>query len=266
MSSSGFDLGDQSRRTAEAQGSMYDALEGLGDTIDRGHELLDDIEEGRRAADDALNEFLREAESDYRTVEDFAENYRERQGELNDRIKDNNSRNNREKSTGAFGTTWQIQPGWRMYQQQGCMWQQQGFGWNTSQNDFWSNPYQSQNSYGQSQQQTQDQNWNNEFFGTEEEESLDEETGDLAEPVDIDIDEPEEDDYEDGGENYDEPNGSVDMEDSWNPDASFDYEAEQSTENVSQSFSFSGSGFEPSGSITMEQSAGGETQYFEASF
>ena len=266
MSSSGFDLGNQSRRTAEAQSDMYDALEDLGNTINRGHDLLEEVTGRHRRSEDALERLLEEVEQDYRTVSDFAERNTERQREMNETIKDlgRSSPQPYGWSTGFGQTQWFGS----MQQQQRVFGQQQRMGWNS----FWSNPYQQQQQgYRQQQQQSQSQNWQEEFFGdSEEDDLLDEEKSTAGGSVDIDetADEPESNEYDDA-DSYDSDedlDGSVDMGDSWNPDASFDYEAEQSTETVNQSFSFSGSGFEPSGSITMEQSAGGETHYFEASF
>lgn len=281
MSIDPSDLSNQARRASSANNDMFDRLGDLGDSIDREERLIDDLEEGIEEPREALYETLEQMETDYRRVEAFADEMQSRQERQNSRLED--ILDDHQESTSwnqpswTQGTTWQTQP-WGMYQQQGLMGQQQGFGWN---NSFWSSPYQDQSqgqdSYGQSQQQSQSQNGGDEFFGTSEEDILDEE--DDAEeqdggPVNI-IDGTEEDedytdsetsDYDDSQDSYDEADGSVDMGDSWNPDASFDYEASQEKNGASQSFSFSGSGFEPSGSITMEQSAGGEQQYFEASF
>ena len=260
MSSSGFDLGDQSRRTAEAQSDMYDALEDLGNTIDRGHDLLEEVTDRHRKSEDALERLLEEVEQDYQTVSDFAERNTERQREMNESIRDLGRSDPQQ-------YRWDI--GFGQTQWFGGMYQQQRMGWNS----FWNNPYQQQQQwYGGQQQRSQGQNWQEEFFGNSDEDDILNEDDNSNEEGSVDIgemaDESESDNY-DNTDDYDPdggPDGSVDMGDSWNPDASFDYEAEQSTETVNQSFSFSGSGFEPSGSITMEQSAGGETQYFEASF
>ncbi|QKQ98874.1 hypothetical protein GKQ38_05115 [Candidatus Nanohaloarchaea archaeon] len=277
MSVDPSDLSDQARRASRANNDMFDSLGELGDSIDREEGLIDDLESEIEAPRELLYEVLEQMETDYRRVGAFAEDMQSRQERQNGRLEDileNNYEQNNSWGQPAWNTgAWQTQSGWGMYQQQGPTGQQQGFGWGTGwNNSFWNTSYQNQgqntnNNYGQSQQQDQSQGWQSEFFGTSEDENLLNEDG-----TEENTDETEEEDYtepEDSG--YDEPDnsgpdGSVDMSDSWNPDASFDYEAEQGTETVTQSFSFSGSGFEPSGSITMEQSAGGETQYFEASF
>ena len=268
MSVNPSDLSDQARSARRANNDMFDSLGDLGDTIEREEDLIDDLERGIEEPREVLYDVLEQVETDYRRVEAFADEMHSRQEEQNNHLEDILD----DYQQGSNSTSWQTQPGWGMYQQQGFMRQQQGIGWNSWNDNFWSTAYQgqSQDNYGQSQQQSHSQSWQNEFFGNSEDNNIlngeDEEPDD--DPVDI-VDGTEDEDYTDSGDeddSYDEPDGSVNMSDNWNPDASFDYEAEQSTETVNQSFSFSGSGFEPSGSITMEQSAGGETQYFEASF
>ncbi|WEL23918.1 hypothetical protein [Candidatus Nanohalovita haloferacivicina] len=333
MSANGFDLVDRSSRTAEAQDDMYDALEDLGNTLDRGHDLLDDVVEGQRETEETFAQFLEEVRNDYRTVEDFAEQYNDRQQDLNSRIENLDvGNNNTTFNLYAFPGATTTQPmGWgSMYQQQGLFGQQQGFGpgsfWSPNQQQqqasgggqqqqqqgYGGQQQQQQQGFGRQQQQ-QGQTWDQVFFGSDDESILDvndttedeseeipvdspedntyeepedesyDEPGDESyeatdsepvtfidgteDPVEDTYEEPEDDETYDDTEDYEpEPDGSVDMGTNFGPDISFDYEAENSTENATQSFSFSGTGFEPSGSITMQQSAGGETQYFEASF
>jgi hypothetical protein len=259
---------DEVLRAEREMGRHHGAREDLSDAIsDLGDEIRDYDFSGE-------SEMEREFERFARTMGDYLENDRQEVEEETDQLEDilEDLRDQRSQTYGGFGTyrhgTGPQPFNWGMQQQQGVFGQQQRIGWNS----FWSNPYQQQQGYGHQQQQSQGQNWQEEFFGNSDEaDILDEDDNSNEEgPADIDetADESESNGYEDT-DSYqpdEDPDGSVDMGDSWNPDASFDYEAEQSTETVNQSFSFSGSGFEPSGSITMEQSAGGEQQYFEASF
>ena len=274
MSVDPSDLSDQARNARRANNDMFDSLGELGDSIDREEGLIDDLERGLEEPRGVLYDVLEQMETDYRRVEAFADEMQSRQEGQNNRLEDiiedyqqDDTQNQYSWSTGG---PWQRQLGWGMYQQ-GPIWQQQGFGWNSN---FWSAPYQSQGQSGYGPQQSQAQSWQSEFFGESDEDILEDDGSDeqVSTPEDVTD---EEDEYTEpessesrgeSGESYDEADRSFDMGDNRNPDASFDYEAEQSTETVNQSFSFSGSGFEPSGSITMEQSAGGETQYFEASF
>lgn len=157
---------------------------------------------------------------------------------------------------------WNSQPWGNMWQMQGGHYQSMG----------WGGMHQGQNMYGQGQQQdwfddfwtgntsngfSEEDHDNNSSNTVSEDETYERENG----GIDLDLGEDdsvsEDEDYDDGG---------IDMNDSWNPDASFNYEAQQETNGATQGFNFSGSGVAISGSVTMEQSIGDDHQYFEASF
>lgn len=239
-------MGNDYSQFADPVGRVFDEVNDLQDRTEAMGGIYEALYEEAKAERDsavtALEDILDDAES-ARTSSEWLD-----QSDPDD---------DTDQDVGSGGWTGFWSPG-------GSVWG--GGGMYQSQMSGWNGMYQQQGLFGQSQSQAwgQDSLWNtdndlwNDSWGENN-------NGSFGVNIDLDADETSDNEAED--DNTEETvDGSVDMSDNWNPDASFDYEAEQSTENVSQSFSFSGSGFEPSGSITMEQSAGGETQYLEASF
>jgi hypothetical protein len=63
---------------------MYDSLESLGETIERGQEILEQLDDAQ--AYDVLEQLMEEAEQDYRTVAEFASEYEGVQDEINSHL------------------------------------------------------------------------------------------------------------------------------------------------------------------------------------
>ena len=86
MSSNGFDLLDKSGQVRESQDRMYDSLEDLASSIERGRSLAENLGQQNSQLEDEFYNFLNEVEQDYQTIIDFAEEYAQMQQEMNQQL------------------------------------------------------------------------------------------------------------------------------------------------------------------------------------